>query len=76
MLTITGGKWTTYRQMAEEAVNKVAAFIGMEPRACVTRKIQLHGYREEVDRSVWDYVYGSDADQIAALIENDASLGE
>ncbi len=31
---------------------------------------------EEVDRSFWDYVYGSDADQIAALIENDASLGE
>ena len=76
MLTITGGKWTTYRQMAEEAVNKVAALIGLEPRACVTRKMQLHGYREEVDRSVWDYVYGSDADQIAALIENDASLGE
>lgn len=42
----------------------------------MTRKMQLHGYREEVDRSVWDYVYGSDADQIAALIENDASLGE
>ena len=76
MLTITGGKWTTYRQMAEEAVNKVAALIGLEPRVCVTRKMQLHGYREEVDRSVWDYVYGSDADQIAALIENDASLGE
>ena len=39
MLTITGGKWTTYRQMAEEAVNKVAALIGLEPRVCVTRKM-------------------------------------
>ena len=76
MLTITGGKWTTYRQMAEEAVNRVAELIGLERRPCVTRKMKLHGYREQVDRSTWDYVYGSDADEIAAMIENDASLGD
>ena len=62
--------------MAEDAVDKVAELIGLERRPCVTCKMRLHGYREQVDRSTWDYVYGSDADKIAAMIENDASLGD
>ena len=40
LLTITGGKWTTYRKMAEEAVNKTAKLAGLPARSCPTRQIR------------------------------------
>ena len=41
LVTITGGKWTTYRQMAEDAVNRAEKVSGMVKRACPTRSIAL-----------------------------------
>ena len=43
LLTIAGGKWTTYRQMAEDCVNHAAARAGLPPRPCVTPTLKLHG---------------------------------
>ena len=44
LVTVTGGKWTTYRRMAEEAVETVAETAGLEVRGCVTETLRLHGY--------------------------------
>jgi glycerol-3-phosphate dehydrogenase len=44
LLTIAGGKWTTYRRMAEDAVNHAATLAGLEERPCVTRELRIHGY--------------------------------
>lgn len=41
LLTITGGKWTTYRKMAEETVNKAAKIAGLPYRPCTTRQIRM-----------------------------------
>jgi glycerol-3-phosphate dehydrogenase len=41
LLTITGGKWTTYRQMAEDAVNRAAKLAGLPTRPCRTATLSL-----------------------------------
>jgi glycerol-3-phosphate dehydrogenase len=67
LLTIVGGKWTTYRHMAEDCVNH-AILLGKLPDVpSKTEHLKIHGHREEVDDlgSLW--VYGSDAEAIQAL---------
>jgi glycerol-3-phosphate dehydrogenase len=41
MVTITGGKWTTYRRMAEDAVDKAAVIAGLEKRRCATKDLPI-----------------------------------
>jgi len=43
LITMTGGKWTTYRQMAEEMVDKAAELGGLPARKCVTRGLPIFG---------------------------------
>jgi glycerol-3-phosphate dehydrogenase len=54
MITITGGKWTTYRAMAEDCVNRAAAMAGLPPRPCLTeqqRLVQSDGEMDAVKRA-------------------------
>jgi len=67
LVTITGGKWTTYRDMAEDVVNKAIETVGLPKKDCVTRELHIHGYKENVDRSNFNYVYGSDLEKIQQL---------
>jgi glycerol-3-phosphate dehydrogenase len=76
LITITGGKWTTYREMAEEAVNLAIKNATLLCKSCITKNLKQHGFMENADRSVWDYVYGSDIQYIKKLIEEDASNAE
>jgi glycerol-3-phosphate dehydrogenase len=76
LLTIGGGKWTTYRHMAEEAVNKAAEFAELPASVCVTKQLNIHGYHENPERFGDLWWYGTDAVDIAALIRSDQSLGE
>ncbi len=41
LLTITGGKWTTYRKMAEDAVNNAATLAKLEEKICVTKELKI-----------------------------------
>jgi len=67
LITITGGKWTTYRQMAQETVNLAIKKTGLPFKKCVTKNLQIHGYQHTTNRDNWRYVYGSDGDRILAL---------
>jgi len=70
LITITGGKWTTYRKMAKDAVNN-AAFVAKLPVVkCRTRKLRLHGYDPQIKYGELLSAYGSDAMQIRKLIED------
>ena len=44
LITITGGKWTTYRKMAEDVVSFALEKAGMAERACVTKELVLNGH--------------------------------
>ena len=67
LITITGGKWTTYRKMAQDVVDKTIA-LGKLPKAdCTTETFRIHGYKENVDHSNPLYVYGSDVPELERL---------
>ncbi|WP_317170548.1 glycerol-3-phosphate dehydrogenase/oxidase [Flammeovirga aprica] len=74
LITIVGGKWTTYRQMAEDAVNTIERVGRWEPVKCITREVLLHGYKKGMDRSDVRSVYGNDLSKIEELSDNVPSL--
>ena len=76
LISITGGKWTTYRKMAEDVMEIAIHKAGMSDKECVTKELRIHGYKETTDYTAPLYYYGTDAEGINALIKNDSSLGE
>jgi len=74
LVTITGGKWTTYRKMGEDAVDAAAAVGGLPERPSATRALRLRGWREAPSEPApWD-VYGADAAALLATAAADPSL--
>ncbi len=76
LVTITGGKWTTYRKMAEDTVDQTATLAGLEEHPCVTRELQIHGYHQQPESFGALASYGSDAPRIKALMEKRPELAE
>jgi len=76
LITIIGGKWTTYRKMAEDTIEKAIMLGGLPERECVTRHMPIHGFRMDSDPLDAMAVYGLDKEEILALAEEDNSLGE
>jgi glycerol-3-phosphate dehydrogenase len=74
LITITGGKWTTYRKMAEETVNKAMEVGSLHATICDTKNIPIHGC-EIMSFTSYLSVYGSDQQYIKALIKENPSLG-
>jgi glycerol-3-phosphate dehydrogenase len=74
LLTTTGGKWTTYRNMAEHTVDQAADFARLAERPCVTRSLNVHGFHSNADRFGTLSVYGSDALGIQDLMRTTPSL--
>jgi glycerol-3-phosphate dehydrogenase len=76
LVTIAGGKWTTYRKMAEDVINKALSVAGLPYRACITAELHLHGYEKGLDLSQHWSLYGTDAKEIKRLIRKNKSLAE
>ncbi len=76
LLTITGGKWTTYRLMAEDAVNQAIVKIDLPDKSCVTKDLKIHGFYEDSERFGDLAIYGADAEKIAELIKQNPNLAE
>ncbi len=91
LITLTGGKWTTYRKMAEDVVDRAERVAGLGHRLCPTAGLAIHGAlladgedsADEVGdgvRRVFDpphfRIYGSDAAGIAGLIADESALAE
>jgi len=74
LVTITGGKWTTYRKMAKDAVDNAAFVAKLELKPCTTDKLKIHGWVEQTDESDPLHLYGSDAAQIRNMADADPSL--
>ncbi|MBN9382765.1 MAG: glycerol-3-phosphate dehydrogenase/oxidase [Chitinophagaceae bacterium] len=76
LITVTGGKWTTYRRMAEDTVNTAITKGGLPDRPCRTMELPIHGSSPSVDFHAPLYYYGSDTPAIRALAAADPSLGQ
>jgi glycerol-3-phosphate dehydrogenase len=76
LLTITGGKWTTYRRMAEDVINKAAILAGLEVHPCITENLPVYGSTPDTDTSDPLHYYGTDATAIRAIIASNPLMGE
>jgi glycerol-3-phosphate dehydrogenase len=78
MITVTGGKWTTYRKMGEDAIDRAAAVHGLTPRRSTTAELKLHGWAAQPpsDATEWETVYGSDLAALRTLIASNPAWGE
>lgn len=81
LLTIAGGKWTTYRQMAEDCVDRAIELAALPAGPCVTSELPLHGAGtarpddQEDGESTPLAAYGTDAEAIAELARSSAEAG-
>ena len=78
MVTVVGGKWTTYRRMGQDTIDRVANVCGWSPRASKTEALRLHGATdgETPALSAWEGVYGTDGDAVRVLSDDAPQLAE
>ncbi|MDZ4401272.1 glycerol-3-phosphate dehydrogenase/oxidase [Prosthecobacter sp.] len=67
LITITGGKWTTYRRMAEDVIDHAEMIGGIGVKHCVTHDLKIHGSATVLPKDDPLAVYGSDATEIREL---------
>ena len=75
LITVTGGKWTTYRKMAEDVIDYAIGLGQLEEVPCQTMDLKLYGWHPSDDGVISVLsVYGSDREYIEALIKSDPNL--
>ncbi len=75
LITITGGKWTTYRKMAEETVDAAVRTASLPPTFCTTETIAIHGCVTSKSKGRLA-IYGSDEQYLEAMVAQDPHLGK
>ncbi len=75
LVTITGGKWTTYRLMGHDAVDHLAGIGHLAGSPSRTEDLRLHGYLENAGDKP-SRVYGSDLPEVMKLAQADPELGQ
>jgi len=76
LITITGGKWTTYRKMAEDVLEIAIPKAGLPDVECQTKNLHIHGYKTGTDFNKPLYYYGADEEGIHSIIGTDKTLME
>ena len=66
-----GGKWTTYRKMGEDMIDRVEKELGWPERKGKTENLRLHGYTVDINNNDPLAVYGSNAGHIKQKIKSD-----
>jgi glycerol-3-phosphate dehydrogenase len=84
LVTVTGGKLTTYRRMAADTVDEIDALLGKRHR-CRTKRLKLigaDGYEdppETNEPSRHEHLahrYGTEGAEVEALVDQEPALGE
>lgn len=76
LITVTGGKWTTYRKMAQDVVDHAEMIAGVDARPCSTENLQIHGWTQAPIEEPNLALYGADAGGIRQLMETQPGLRE
>ncbi|MCO8124625.1 glycerol-3-phosphate dehydrogenase/oxidase [Stieleria sp. TO1_6] len=74
LITITGGKWTTVRKMAEDCVDNVIQTAGLTAKPCGTKGLRIYGWSEPPEQPTPRSYYGSDQSEIAQLEQQSSQL--
>ena len=75
LVSITGGKWTTFRKMGEDTVNHFEQVTGQFLKPSASADIKYHGFTQKPESGHWRG-YGTDAEAIREMIKNQPELGE
>ena len=78
LITITGGKWTTYRKIAEDIIDKTIEVHKLRKHKCKTKNLSIHGNRKNSIKDLKSHlsVYGTDSINILQLQESEPKLKE
>lgn len=80
LITVIGGKWTTYRKMAEDVLEIAIHKIGIDQSSpmsiCRTKDLPIHGCKKETGFERPLYYYGTDEAAIQSIIQNNKTFGE
>ncbi|MFP4069612.1 MAG: glycerol-3-phosphate dehydrogenase/oxidase [Opitutales bacterium] len=76
LITLTGGKWTTYRKMAADVIDQAETLAGLEEKRCKTEDLRIHGWTRDgiAERNLRPY--GADAPALRELLESDPESRE
>ena len=76
LITITGGKWTTYRKIAEDIIDKAIETRNLPKKECQTEHLAIHGNQKTttLDRTNHLYIYGTDIPKIVELQNKEPEL--
>lgn len=75
LVTVLGGKWTTYRKMAEDTVDRCAELAGLPPAPCRTESLPIRSGGGPAAEGALAH-YGADAPAVAALLDSDPAYRE
>ncbi len=75
LITITGGKWTTFRKMSEDCVDRAIRAANLTANGVSTVDLALHGATRSETEASHLSVYGSDAEGILSIIAQSPELG-
>jgi glycerol-3-phosphate dehydrogenase len=78
LISVVGGKWTTYRKMGEDAIGLAIRAGGLKAGPSCTKDLKLHGWQESAAQEVAesDRVYGSDLENLESLGTADPELNQ
>jgi glycerol-3-phosphate dehydrogenase len=78
LVTITGGKWTTYRRMGQDTIDRACEVAALEQHPSRTVDLKLHGWMQTAGHgnSEWVNVYGTDIAEIERLSDEEPALAE
>jgi glycerol-3-phosphate dehydrogenase len=74
LITIAGGKWTTYRKMGEDTIDAAVPIGALDPRKSRTRNLSLNGWSTDHDGNAPYSLYGKNAKYIKRLVEKEPWL--
>lgn len=73
LFTMLGGKWTTFRKMGEDMVDRIEKHFGWRHRKAASASLPIHGYVRDVNWNDPFYFYGSDAALLRQRINGTAN---
>ena len=76
LISVIGGKWTTYRRMAEDTVDKAVKSGNLKPEISKTKGLAIHGSIKGLDWNEHLYFYGSDREAVLALCSENPEWGK